>query len=408
MSALHVLIGKKSFLFFCCTLFCSLFLFTACSTDEDDEPVIPVSYTVLIYMAADNSMDSEVDYTLQELKEGMKRSGGSTVVYLDRAEEAPRLFQITADGEEVALKDYAEENSASAETLARVITETKELVPSEAFGLVYWSHSMGWVPSGYSKDTRASDAVQASFPRTRYLGMDLNQASGTSGLTLMEIDDMAAALPDHVVEFMLFDACMMGSVEALYQLRNKCHYFIASPAEVLMEADYDASGMPYSKLLPQLFGGKEELAEACQKYYNHYNGMSAKILRSATIALIDAQQLDGLYATVGSILNSRLSALQNLDTDGLQVYHRGSLPKVFFDLADVMKQVSTTAQYQAFETQLEQTVLYKAATEMFASDLTLASYSGLSVYVPLSKWSENTEYTYYFSSLDWSKVYGID
>jgi len=197
-------------------------------------------------------------------------------------------------------------------------------------------------------------------------------------------------------------------VEALYQLRNKCHYFIASPAEVLMEADYDASGMPYSKLLPQLFGGKEILAEACQKYYNHYNGMSAKILRSATIALIDAEQLDGLYSTVSSILNNRLSVMQSLNTDGLQVYHRASLPKVFFDLNDVMKKVSTASQYQAFEAQLAKTVLYKAATEKFASDLTLASYSGLSVNVPLSKWSGTTEYTYYFNSLDWSKVYGAD
>ncbi|WP_235816366.1 clostripain-related cysteine peptidase [Bacteroides ihuae] len=407
MNMLRVAANKKSVFFFCCAMFGSLFLFTACSTDND-EPVVPVSYTVLVYMAADNSMDSEVDYTLQELKEGMKRSGGNTVVYLDRLEKAPRLFRITADGEEVALKEYAEENSATAETLARVIAETKELVPSENFGLVYWSHSMGWVPSGYSKDTRAAVASEASFPRTRYLGMDEHQAVDAQGMTLMEIDEMAAALPDNVAEFMLFDACMMGSVEALYQLRNKCHYFIASPAEVLMEADYDASGMPYSELLPQLFGGKEELAEACQKYYNHYNGMSAKILRSATIALIDAQQLDGLYATVNSILNNRLSALQSLDTDGLQVYHRGSLPKVFFDLADVMKQVSTTTQYQAFEAQLSQVVLYKAATDKFASDLTLGSYSGLSVYVPLGKWLGNTEYTYYFSSLDWSKVYGID
>ena len=398
----------KNVFFLCSMLLSHLFLFTACSTDDNDSPVVPVSYTLLIYMAADNSMNSEVDYTLQELKEGMKRSGGNTIVYLDRSDAAPRLFQITADGEEVALKYYEEENSASAETLARVIAETKILVPSETFGLVYWSHSMGWVPSGYSKDTRATVSNEASFPRTRYLGMDEHQALNTQGLTLMEIDEMAAALPDNVAQFMLFDACMMGSVEALYQLRNKCRYFIASPAEILMEADYDASGMPYSELLPQLFGGKEELALACEKYYNHYNNMSAKILRSATITLIDAQQLDGLYSTVNSILDNRLAAMQSLNTDGVQVYHRGSLPKIFYDLDAIMKLTSTTAQYNTFKTQLAQTVLYKAATEKFASDLSLTACSGLSVYVPLSKWSGTTEYTYYFSKLEWSHVYGLN
>lgn len=356
-------------------------------------------------MAADNSMDSEVDYTLKELKEGMRHSGGTTVVYLDRLEEPPRLFRITKEGEEISLKNYQEENSADAATLLRVINDTKELIPSDKFGLVYWSHSMGWVPSGYSKETRAMN-VSASFPRTRYLGMDQHQVGDVQDLTLMEIDEMAASLPDNVAEFILFDACMMGSVEALYQLRNKCDYFVVSPAEVLMEADYDASGMPYSDILPDLFRGKEGLLETCRKYYNHYNDMSAKILRSATIAMIDARQLDGLYNAVGNILNNHLSAMQTLNTDGLQVYHRASLPRVFFDLDDVMKLVSTTVQYQIFKTQFDQTVLYKAYTEKFAGDLILERCSGLSVYVPLNKWKDNKEYIYYFNSLAWSKVYG--
>lgn len=95
-------------------------------------------------------MDSDVDYSISQLKAGAKRSAGTAVVYVDRMDEAPRLFKITQAGEEVLLKNYEEENSANVETLVRVIEETKELVPSERFGLVLWSHSMGWVPSGYS------------------------------------------------------------------------------------------------------------------------------------------------------------------------------------------------------------------------------------------------------------------
>lgn len=102
---------------------------------------------------------------------------------MDREGETPRLFSITQQGGEVPLKSYAEENSANPETLARVISEAKELVPSDRFGLVLWSHSMGWLPGGYDSDlvpqgrggmrltdsrahaTSASTTIQGMTPR---------------------------------------------------------------------------------------------------------------------------------------------------------------------------------------------------------------------------------------------------
>jgi hypothetical protein len=383
-----------------------LFLGAGCSEDEDLTPE-PVSYTTLIYMAADNSMDGEADYTLEQLKEGAKKSGGTVVVYLDREDEAPRLFRISPDGTEIPLKSYdGEENSASAGTLARVIEETKELVPADYFGLVYWSHAMGWLPREYTKTLKWTVLkAERSFPRTRYMGIDDNPNDGVGFPTVMEIDDLADALPDNGLEYVWFDVCLMGGVDALYELRNKCNYLVASPTEVLMEADYDASGIPYAKVLPYLFGGEDDLKQACRIYYDHYNGMKAEILRSATITLVDAGQLDGLYNEASTILNGKLATVSALDVSGLQVYHQGSIPPVFFDLGDVMQQCSTKAKYETFKEQLNHTVLYKAATSQFI-DLTIHPdhFSGLSCYVPLSKWKNNPEYTYYFS-LDWSGVF---
>lgn len=88
------------------------------------------------WLPADNSMDKDVDHTINKIKEGAKQSAGTTVVYLDRKNAPPRLFSISQKGEETLLKSYGEENSANAATLARVIRETKELLPSDQFGLV--------------------------------------------------------------------------------------------------------------------------------------------------------------------------------------------------------------------------------------------------------------------------------
>ena len=53
---------KQLFLSGMCLL---LSVFTGCSNDKEDLPPAPVSYTALIYMIADNSMDSDVDYSIK-------------------------------------------------------------------------------------------------------------------------------------------------------------------------------------------------------------------------------------------------------------------------------------------------------------------------------------------------------
>ncbi len=164
--------------------------------------------------------------------------------------------------------------------------------------------------------------------------------------------------------------------------------------------------MPYSSVLPFLFGGKEDLIKACQQYYSHYNGLGSEILRSATITLVDTGELDNLYEAAFPILNGKLAQVAGLDISGLQVYHTSSVPQVFFDLRDVLAPFGTAGQLALLDGQLGKTILYKAATNKFV-DVTINPdhFSGLSHYVPLSKWKGNGEYTYYFT-MEWSNVYG--
>lgn len=394
---------KQLFLSGMCLL---LSVFTGCSNDKEDLPPAPVSYTALIYMIADNSMDSDVDYSISQLKAGARHSAGTAVVYVDRLNEAPRLFKITQAGEEVPLKSYAEDNSANIETLVEVIEETKKLVPSEKFGLVLWSHSMGWLPNGYSSGLRMTRGkAEQDFPRTRYIGPDFHQGDVPTSDNMIEVDELAESLPDHVAEYIWFDVCLMGCVEGLYAVRNKCNYLIASPTEVLAEADYDASGIPYAKVLPYMFGGAEELKQACRAYYNHYNGMKYDVLRSATITLVDAKQLDGLYDVVHGILGGHLSEVESMDTSGLQAYHTKDVPGVFFDLKDMVNRLKSTDD-AILEAQLEKTVVYTEATVSFKNvAIDRNRYCGLSVYVPLRKWEKNAEYKYYFESLEWGRIY---
>ena len=388
-----------------------LFLFLLINTvscNKSDDIQKPVSYTVLIYMAADNSMESEVEYALQQLKSGMKKSGGTTVVFLDSRDSTPRLFKINNQGEEIPLKTYPELNSASAETLKQIIADTKQLAPNNKYGLVMWSHAMGWLPMNHSNVSSSfkSNVSGQIRPNTRYCGADEHPGDGSVGMKMLEIDKMADALPDNGFEYILFDVCLMGNIESLYQLRHSCNYILASPTEVLAEASHNASGFPYESAMPKLFGSKNELTEACKLYYGFYNGKSG-ILRSASVCLIDTHELDSLYRITRTILTGKLTEISNIDMSTIQVYHTAKIPQVFFDLGGYIQQFATTAAYHEFNVQLNKTVIYKANTDQFANDITIDKnkFSGLSTYIPLLKWKNTNEYIYYFQNINWSGVY---
>jgi hypothetical protein len=384
-----------------------MFLFAACRHDEVELPA-PVSFTTLVYMAADNDMDSQADYTLNQLKAGARRSAGTVAVYLDRKDAAPRLFSISPTGEERLLKTYEEVDSADPYHLAAVVSDVQTLVPADRFGLVVWSHGMGWLPLGHSPAKTSSLRSESAFPQTRYIGYDQDDGSSVQP-HVMEIDALARALPDNAAEYIWFDACLMGSVEVFHALRRKSRYLVASPTNVLAEAGYDASGIPYSKVLPYLFGGKDELLKACGGYMEHYRGMKHSILRSASITLVDADGLDSLYHTVQTLLAGKLSSLAGLNKEGIQVYHTDKEPQVFFDMGDVLKKVGNddSPAYESFESQLKRTVLYKAATDKIIDQLAIntGQHSGLSMYIPLSEWGNTKEYRYYFEKMEWAGMH---
>lgn len=133
--------------------------------------------------------------------------------------------------------------------------------------------------------------------------------------------------------------------------------------------------------------------------------MGYEILRSATITLVDAAQLDGLYTIVHSILGGHQAEFAAMDTNGLQIYHTKEVPPVFFDFQDAIERFHGQAD-ASLDTQLAKAVIFKAATSKF-KDVTIdpAKFSGLSMYIPLEKWKGNYEYTYYFDSFEWSGIY---
>ena len=208
-------------------------LFFSCGKNEDggkiDPPPVKSGRTILVYMAADNNLVNSAWQNVDQMLVGMESIDGNLIVYIDPQGGTPQLLKIESGGKKTVVEEYAKENSASTSVLSRVIARTKALYPAESYGLVLWSHGLGWAPAGVIPKSYSADDLwrkDPNAPLTKWFAQD--------GANYIDISDLAGALPrDREFDFLLFDACFMGSVEALYELRNAAKYIIASPTEIL-------------------------------------------------------------------------------------------------------------------------------------------------------------------------------
>ena len=385
---LEIMDKIKIFVFACC-----LSMLAACHS-SDPEEVEWGNRTVLVYMAADNSLSTDGIKNIELMEKGMKEIDGRVIIYYDPANEVPHLMKLER-GRLDTLAVYEEENSASPQVLARVVEEVRRSYPADSYGLVLWSHGMGWLPAGVSSPRSLQMQRDSRMPRTKYFGEDLDLGA-EGGPVYMDIREIAVALPGGF-EFILFDACFMSSIEVLYELKDKADYVIASPAEIISD------GFPYDKIMPYLGGGEQNLIQMCQEFYDYYaNHPNGGYYLSATIALVKMAELQDMARIVSEILEGKTSFSSEVWKYPLS---RGGLPDVFFDFADYIHEMATEEQCTAFDHQLSKLVRYRKATEkFFGTPIPGDKYSGLSVYIPYPQWPQlNNKY----KGLAWTKaVYG--
>ena len=375
-------------------------LLAACNKTETVYP--EGDRTVLLYLAGDNNLSDDGYNNLRSLCKGMKGVAGRVVIYFDPAGSAPCLMTIRGGDNPVidTVAFYEEEDSADPAVLQRVIGEMKLRYPSDSYGLILWSHGMGWFPVGYSFPGSTSyRRADVPYIPTKYFGQDTTLAEGR-GDSYMEIADLAAALTGHF-DFIMFDACFMASVEVLYELRDKADYFIASPAEIISD------GFPYEAAAPYFWGGEEDLKQVCREYYNYYanhpNVVYGEEWQSGMLALVKASELGALaqaaHQAVGAVGESGVGSVWRYPLLAF------GLPDVFYDLGDYVNVMGTEEDKAAFREQLARTVVYKVATpKMFGEEVPSDRYSGLSCYIPQSRWQDMNDF---YSTLEWAQtVYG--
>ena len=206
---------------------------------------------LLLYEAGFNSLSADIHRNINVLQEGYLPGKGrnddvvlvfSHLTLHDRRvytqETAPALVRLySKNGEPCSdtLKVWPVGTPvANKETMTEVFNWVREEFPAAGYGAVLSSHATGWLPEEYYSNPKRYEGrdrgSSASWsPRLKSFGQEYYE-NGTRTQEI-ELKDLAAAIP-YKLDYILFDCCLMGTVEVAWELRNVCSYVAFSPCEI--------------------------------------------------------------------------------------------------------------------------------------------------------------------------------
>lgn len=314
-----------------------LFSLLLCSC-HDDDPVQPGSTvarrTVLIYMAAQNSLKGNAAADSTELMNGRQYLADNDRLLLfidDDSLRAPRLYRIARQWNKPHLITTFDNDtcSTSPRTLQAVLQTVKDQFPAQEYGLTLWSHADGWLPATNTDYDTPYLGKSAAPARPFSFGIDTNYNKYISNDgTQMNIADLAQAIQHTGLHFnyILFDACLMQNLEVDYALRNVTDYVVASPMSI------PTAGANYtSQLRCGLFAASPDSItrtyyhDVANEYYTTYDemGIAISAVRTDQLSALATALKDALpYSTLANRQSPDMSSVLNYQTYTWKFYYR--------------------------------------------------------------------------------------
>jgi hypothetical protein len=214
----------------------------------------------------------------------------------------------------------------------------------------------------------------------------------------MEIADFAEAIPMKL-DYLLFDACLMGGIEVAYELKDKCNMIAFSQAEVL------AQGFNYKTITEHLLNNNEVAYpdRVCQDYIDYYTAQSGAY-KSATVSLIDCSKLEPIAEICSELFSKYREGLGKISPSKVQRFYTGN-HHWFYDLKSIISQAGATEEeLEQLQNALDECVLFKGHTPEFLSEFKITVFSGFSMYLPCNG---GVELDKYYRTLKWNKATGL-
>lgn len=399
----------------------------ACSNEiPEQQPAKRSGRTVLAYLISNNagtSLDSDLRNNVIDMYTAlgnMKESCTLLVFYRpytgDTPLSNPTLMSFYADGRgninnlaaltgaeltfdavcRIAQKKEYTMNSQIATdpaVMEEVFTDMQTVAPSDSYGLILGSHATGWMKG---------NSVQS-------------KAFGDDSGYHIDIPDLANVLKksfSEKLDFVLFDACMMGNAEVGYELKDVTSHCIASVMET------PVYGFPYDQILPYLYSENVDYSAVCHEFVSFNKTKDVW----GTCAVMDCSQMENLASAVKAKLSEWEDALSSVSMQNVQQYGVNSYKYFSYDVLDFFRElggksgVAETDLNEAIasiQTVLNEAVIAKEcipnpSNSSFRVDE--ARFCGIGMYIPkeynpyvANKTAWNS---YYEQSISWYRAAG--
>lgn len=371
-----------------------IFLTIGCSDNEPDVPeTVPAERTILIYMAANNSLgrnqldndgtlkrpDSlDIDEIRRAAAAGAIGSANRLMLFHAPVKGDNTLYEVLSDGTLEVVTDYGKTDYATySDFMLRVFNDARLHAPAADYGLIMWSHAMGWTQNG--------TVDNGPTLSTETWGEDRGRT--------MNITTLKRVLGACRWSWVYFDCCYMGSVEVAYELAPVLDRMVASASEVPLD------GMPYEKNLTLLFRKEADLEGAARNTFDYYNSLDG-VSRTVTISVLDLRYMDELAQNTARIYQlSDIFAVNDFTNLPLTL----SVPALFYDFGTYVDGLCavnnlTDDIFSNWQLSMNKVVRYYANTPYLWKEISLDGFSGLSTYLPINEnYIDRNNYT----SLEW-------
>lgn len=370
-------------------IFCFVLAILLMSCNREDVYIGRES-AFITYMIAENSLSGSAIDDINEMERKVSTcKGGAIFIYADFDYKVnsrhPAILKIVQDDtDEIkseVLKEYPEQNSCDPAVMKTVLEDIYELAGKryQINGLVLWSHGLGWLPP--------SDYQLKSF------GEDAGY-KGSGYYKQMEIKDLAGVLSDWHYNWIIFDACLMGSIEVAYELKDVCDYIIASPTEISKQ------GMPYEKILDECCSKNTDVDLIARKFFDYYKG---KNTWKHSISVVRTGYLDVLADFFRERLTKEISGI-SIDVTG-KLYYKDLLQKMdesdterFFDLKQFVQLVCEDSGKLYLYDEFNDIMDYLIAYSNYSNNRGLLKCGGLNTYIIQEG---KHDYNAYYKTLSW-------
>ena len=241
--------------------------------------------------------------------------------------------------------------------------------------LIVWNHGNGWYGDG--KETE-----QENYKKS--IGFD---DSEKDWLNLYELEEAVESYGQKW-DMIIFDACLMNTIEVIYQLRDHTEYILGSPEEIPM------SGFDYEKLIKSILENRKISDTGIKIIKEAVEEFEKKDL-FAVYSLIKTECIKELFLELQQCSMEMLKKLEEIK--GLKSYLKENLLTYSFEendytlyteIADMGCFFSEIRENNIIK-KLNNVVVFKKSTTA-EPEMKLEKSSGLSIYLPFEVY--NTSY----------------